>query len=724
MLQLLKVLFYLTLAFLSMPLFAQSVIEGTVTEPSGMPIPGVNVYVEGTYDGATSGVDGSFSFKTDETGSQKVVATFIGYKKFEMELDITSGIAGLKVELMEEINKLDGITITAGTFEASDEKKSVVLKPLDIAMTAGATADIAGALNTLPGTQRVGESGRLFVRGGGSNETRTFIDGMLVNSFYSASGPNVPTRSRFSPFLFKGTFFSTGGYSAEYGQAMSSALVLNTFDLPERTESNLSLMSVGGSASHTQRWKRGSVFAEAAYTNLKPYQSLISQEYEWEKPSESVGGSFMLRQKTGKSGVFKFYGTFDNASFALRQPDINRENGMNRVAINNAFGYLNATYKTKLGGSWYYQGGVSQTISRNDIEYNADQVTEDEQAWHVKSVFTNDMSDKVTLKLGQEVIVRDFADNAVPAEGGALTNEREEALPATFAEADIYLSNRFVFRTGGRLEYSSLIDQWNLAPRASLAYKTSESGQVSLAYGRFHQTPDNIRFRATTNLSSELASHYILNYQLQKDNRTFRVEGYWKQYDQLVKFNGLEPFNPQYFSNAGEGFARGVDVFWRDSKSIRNADYWISYSFLDTERDYLDFPETAAPGFASRHNFAFVYRHFVEAIKSQIGFSYSWGSGRPYHNPNKEGFMNSALPSFQDLSFNMAYLFRPQVIVYASATNLLGRDNVFGYEFAEAAGSDGVHASRPIGQPAKRFLFLGVFITLSRDKSVNQLNNL
>ncbi len=724
MTRLLKIIFYLTALFFSAPLAAQTLIEGIVTERSGEPIPGVNIYLAGTYDGATTDMEGRFSFATEELGEQKVAVTFIGYKKQLLNVRLNSQPIELSIQLEEEINKLDGITITAGTFEASDEKKSVVLKPLDIAMTAGATADIPGALNTLPGTQKVGESGRLFVRGGSSNETRTFVDGMLMNSFYNTSGPNMPGRSRFSPFLFKGTFFSTGGYSAEYGQAMSSALVLNTFDLPERTESNFSLMSVGGSASHTERWERGSVFGEIAYTNLKPYQSLIDQAYEWEKPNESLGGSFMVRQKSGKAGIFKLYGSFGNSSFALRQPDINSIDNSNSIAIKNNYNYLNATYKNQLGGAWYYSGGLSQTISEDYIDFDSDKLVTGEKAWHVKSVFVNDANENVTLRVGQELILRNFTDNITPSEGQSLRNEKSEALPATFAEADVFLSNSFVFRTGARLEYSSLLEKWNAAPRASLAYKTTEFSQVSLAYGRFYQTPDNERFRVTTDLGSEVASHYILNYQIQKENRTFRVEGYVKTYDNLVKYSAEQPYNPTFYSNKGYGNANGLDVFFRDAKTFRNIDYWVSYSFLDTERDYLTTPVAAVPGFASKHNFSFVYKQFIEAIKSQVGFTYSYSSGRFYHNPNEDGFMNSQLPSYQDFSFNMAYLFRPQVIVYASATNLLGRDNIFGYQFAETPNTEGYFESRAIGQPAKRFLFLGVFITLSKDKSKNQLENL
>jgi hypothetical protein len=59
-----------------------------------------------------------------------------------------------------------------------------------------------------------------FVRGGEANETQTFVDGIRVAQPYNATIGNVPTRGRFS-FLFSGIAFSTGGYSAEYGEALS-----------------------------------------------------------------------------------------------------------------------------------------------------------------------------------------------------------------------------------------------------------------------------------------------------------------------------------------------------------------------------------------------------------------------------------------------------------------------------------------------------------------------
>src|SRR5215210_3307923 len=151
--------------------------------------------------------------------------------------------------MKEEFDEMKAVVITAGTFEASDRKRAAaILTSLDVVTTASANGDITGALKTLPGAQQVGESEGLYVRGGTAAETKTFIDGTLVNNFFYSSVPNIAQFSRFSPFIFKGTVFSTGGYSALYGQALSSALILESIDLPERSAANLfvSPIVVGG----------------------------------------------------------------------------------------------------------------------------------------------------------------------------------------------------------------------------------------------------------------------------------------------------------------------------------------------------------------------------------------------------------------------------------------------------------------------------------------------
>jgi hypothetical protein len=181
-----------------------------------------------------------------------LVANNIGFKMEEVPVTIGKDTLVVDFLLKEEINELSAVVITAGTFEASDKKKGTVLKPLDIATTAGANADISATIQTLPGAQKVGEQEGLFIRGGSAEEAKIIIDGSVVNNFFYSSVPGISQRGRFSPFLFSGTVFSSGGYSALYGQALSSVLSLESIDLPERSEIQVGISPIFLSAGFQQ----------------------------------------------------------------------------------------------------------------------------------------------------------------------------------------------------------------------------------------------------------------------------------------------------------------------------------------------------------------------------------------------------------------------------------------------------------------------------------------
>lgn len=228
-------LLFILCTILHFTLIAQTTVSGKVTDEKNIPITGANVYLNGTYDGASTDNDGNFSFSTLETGTQTLIISFISFEEFTLSID-ASKMKNMTIKLREDVNSLDAVVISTGTFEAGDSAKVTALKPLDILTTASALSDFVGALQTLPGTATVAEDGRLFVRGGEADETQVFIDGIRVFTPFTPSANNIPVRGRYSPMLFKGVSFSTGGYSAEYGQALSSVLTLNTIDQPIQEE--------------------------------------------------------------------------------------------------------------------------------------------------------------------------------------------------------------------------------------------------------------------------------------------------------------------------------------------------------------------------------------------------------------------------------------------------------------------------------------------------------
>lgn len=713
----------LLLSGIACNLLAQTQISGIVKDDKGEPLPGVNLLIKNSYDGTSSGSDGSFSFSTEEKGKQTIMATFVGYKTFEQEIDVDSKELQFSISLREEINQLDAVVISAGSFTAGEEKRRTILKAIDIATTAGATADIAGALNTLPGTQKVGESGRLFVRGGDGNETRTFIDGMAVLDAYGPAAPNTPSRGRFLPFMFKGTSFSTGGYSAEYGQALSSALVLNSKDKAEMNQTDIGLLSVGADVAHTQVWDKASWTGKIQYTDIRPYFGLINQRVDWKTPLVSLEGSTAYRQQVGK-GMVKLFGNFNSSSLATYNHDILDPSLKQEYQLNNDYRYGNISYQTPLNEKWDLRSGFSYTLNSNKVKLDGSPLNESEKGIHAKSVLEHSVSDRLELRFGGEVLDRNYEASRIDeATNQTQTLEFREAVASSFAEAELYGSKKFVTKVGGRFEYNSLNNQSSIDPRVSVAYKPGKKGQFSFAYGSFRQSAKNQYVRMNNQLDQERAEHFILNYQIISDRKTFRIEAYYKNYFDLVKFADA---NPTAITSTGTGYAKGIELFWRDNETIKNVDYWISYSFLDTKRNYLNYPLAAIPTFASKHNFSFVYKHFVKSIKSQLGFTYSYSSGRPYYNPNltSDLFQSQRTAAYQDLSANVSYLPKNWLIIYASCTNVLGRDNIFGYEYSSNSDASGEYVSRAVVQPAARFVFLGIFITISKNKSINQLPNL
>ncbi|MFK7780903.1 MAG: TonB-dependent receptor, partial [Psychroserpens sp.] len=269
-----------------------------------------------------------------------------------------------------------------------------------------------------------------------------------------------------------------------------------------------------------------------------------------------------------------------------------------------------------------------------------------------------------------------------------------------------------------------LSDKINISPRVSLAYKTSKNGQLSVAYGDFFQNVNAGLLKFDTSLETQSTKHYIMNYQHITDGRIFRAELYHKDYDNLVKFDTDVAGFESTFDNSGFGYAQGIDLFWRDKKSIKNFDYWVSYSYLDTERNYLNFPNQAQPSFSNKHNFSLVTRYWVDDWKSQIGLAYNHASGRPYTNPNTSEFLGEKTKSFNSVSLSWAYLISPQKILFASVNNIFAFKNINGYQYANTPNANGNFNRRTLQPAADQFFVIGFFWTISEDGADNQLDNL
>jgi hypothetical protein len=240
-----------------------------------------------------------------------------------------------------------------------------------------------------------------------------------------------------------------------------------------------------------------------------------------------------------------------------------------------------------------------------------------------------------------------------------------------------------------------------------------------LAYGLFYEDPDKKYLFSGYRPDFQNAVHYIANYQWMRNNRTFRIETYYKSYNQLVYENLGNTVkydaNPYRFiplgeniNNSGSGYAKGLEVFWRDNASIPDLDYWVSYSYIDTKRLYQNFRSSVTPSFVATNNLNFLVKYFIEPLQVNVGATYVYASGRPFYNPD---FNVKTAPDYHDLSFNMSYLTTLGKIfgvAYMGIDNVLNQKNIYGYEFSP----DGT--SHNIVPALYRTVYIGFTISLSR----------
>jgi len=691
---------------------AQVQISGKVTDRRGKPVMYANIYLEGSYDGCTSDSSGFFSLQTRLEGKQLLVASSIGYEKFNLEIDLESDSDNLILTMTELVSEINEVAITAGVFSASDKKKAATLTSFDIASTASALGDIYGAYATMPGSQKVGEEGMLFVRGGDAYETKTYMDGMLVQTPYFADLPEIPTRGRFSPLLFSETLFSTGAYSAEYGQALSSIVDLTTNGMEAENKASVGLMSVGANASLARRWKKSSLALSGLYANSALHHKLFKQNVDWVSDPVLGDGMLMYRQQIGESGLLKSFASYNYNAMEMNYD--NFEAGtMDRIRLKNHTFYANTIYSGALNEKLLVKTGLAYSYDTEDLIYIDQPIRTNNSATSFKLALTHLSGEHLKIRTGMDVILEHYSQELSQDTTHSLT--LNDTQPAYFLEPEIKLSKKIAFRIGARAEYSSLINSWGILPRVSAAYKTGKYSQVSMAWGLYRQKPENDLLKFAPDLTSERSAHYILNFQHRKNLRTFRAEGYLKQYKSLVKYTELYSINPSDYTNQGEGYARGIDLFWRDGESLRGVDYWISYSFLNTSRDYKDYPYSVAPHYASAHNLSLVYKHFIERIRTFAGFTYSFASARPYDNKNSDQFMDGKTRSYNDISLNLTYLtrlFGNECIIHLTLNNLLGCKNIYGYTYSDTAGEDGLYASQAVVPTSKRQAVFLIMLSL------------
>jgi hypothetical protein len=714
----------------------EAVVRGQVADEKGNPMQYANVQVVDSFDGDVTDAMGRFLFETRHLGRQKVRATSIGYEAGDRGIELSAGdTVDVHIVLKEKYVEMDEVVISASAFSTGDEK-GVTLRGLEVVTTPGAAADIFLAIKSFPGVAMIDEGSGLFIRGGDVTETVTLLDQATVVHPYKYESPTGGVFGTISPFLVKGTFFSAGGFSARYGNALSGILAMESQDIPERSEYifgvGLAAASLGinKSLAHGKfgiRFSGNRSFTEVMFR-------LNGRHDEFTLTPRGMDGNLSLIYRysaTGKIKLFNFAAD-DRLGVRVDEPSFD---GVYRGEENNRL--HNLQWSDIIQG-WLARASLSLNRFKSERDFGNLNFDQRDETDKLRLDLQKALGSRLNLYTGFEferthnkfVGEVPFYRNVLDPESEVYTLKESYAADraGAYLEAEGQLSRRWFAGLGARIDHHNLADQTTIDPRLSVRYQWSKSTNLRFSSGIYHQFPQPYLFNEVSgspNLGSQKAEHYIATIEHSQGQFMLRLEPYYKSYENLV----IED-NDENFSNRGDGYSRGIDLFLKYGAYLQTRfNGWISYSYLQSKRirardnaGSYTFEKAASP-FDITHNLTLVAKtRFYQYLS--IGFSYRYATGRPitpieasikqepfdYYLPVEGPVSSERLPSFQrfdtTLSYYLPFGFGNAAVFYLSLSNLFDRANIIDYDYSAD------YSTRKLRKTNyRRFIYFGVSVS-------------
>lgn len=686
-----------TVAYAQVP---PHVIRGVVATAAGAPVARASIFLLEALDAATADDSGRFALRTAARGRVTVVVRHIGFAPAAVEVPVDT-VGPIVIVLRAQTATLEPITVQAGAFTAGNAH-GVTLTSLEIVTTPGATADVARAMQTLPGVQNVDEGTGLFVRGGDVNETKVLLNDAVMLSPYNYETPTGNYTVTVNPFLLDGIFFSSGGFGARYGNVLSGVADLRTFGRPTRNV----VTAVAGLASVSSGVDvavndRVGVHATAARNDTDLLFRLNGATRRYAPPPN--GEDFSA------SVVYDYRPTGELKTFA-----IDRRSALGIGLDDPSFsgGYSSDTHSTMVIAGWKdLFGAFAPTVSfayqsdNNDQSFGVFDLGDRERWSQLFAQTAWSAADRLTLRAGGDLDWREarFVGSKAVTQSDQSPSARFIVIDAApggardgaFGEADFRALENLRVIAGLRTDYSSFSRVRTSDPRLSLAYKAG-AATFTVAAGQYHQVLDPLYYAeglGKPGIGPEGARQIVAGVQAGEERDIARVEIYDKRYTSLSGFTA----DDRTLIDGGRGRARGVDAFVKRQLwpffSTR-----LTYTYVDSRR--------TDPATGRMERAAFDITNSMTLIGDQAlprGWSVSaaarYATGKPYTpvigavfdtterfwRPTYGAANSLRLPNARRVDLSLSRLTRPSpstVLVYfAEVENLLDRNNVYAYTY-------------------------------------------
>lgn len=682
-----KVFFISLIFLLSNQMFAQNITGGVYGRvfdfTTKQPIPFANVLVLETNFGAATNDAGLFKIESLPVQTYQIRASVIGYNA-QIKTDVvvqTGKPAEVNFELVPQAIEFDGITVTSDYFRKDPLEVNSIrsFSYEEIRRSPGGFEDVIRALSILPGVAQA-DAGRndLIVRGGAPSENLYLINGIEVPNInhFGTQGATGGPLSYVNLDFVRETSFSTGGFSALYGDKLSSVLNIN---LREGREDRF-----GGkgtiSASQFGLNLEGPITQNSnfIFSARRSYLDFIFKAANFSFVPEyyDVLLKADFSPHTQDAFSFLFISAFDNVKFfnddADQRFDNSRILGTDQVQYVAGFTYRHL----------FTNGFFNLALSRNYVDYDSRQSDsllnpiftnkskEEENSLRADLVFKLSKTSEINIGGTAKLIEADFDilfPNFFTTFGDSLpvTSLKTENTYTKFGVYTNYntlLFYRLTANVGVRSDiFTALNKKIYFSPRLSLSYALTDLTNINFSTGIYNQSPSYIwleAFESNRDLKMIQANQFVLGFDHRiSADALLKVEAFYKDYKNyptstvrpyLVLANtgaGFTGSDDNYSSfgleplvDAGYGKARGVELSIQ--KKLSDIPYYGIFSLTYSKSDYTSLDGIERSGSYDQNwiinlSGGYKFNEFWE-VSSKFRFA----SGRPYTPFNFDGTQN------------------------------------------------------------------------------------
>ena len=570
-------------------------ISGTVIDKrTQQPLIGTNVIVLDTNFGTSTDIDGNYFINNIPVGTYRLRFDFIGYKP-QLKTDvvvISANPVAVNAELTESILEGEVVTVTAGYFtqEEKIQTSTIGLSREEIRRFPGGFEDVVRIVSTLPGVAINSAGGRndLLVRGGGSSENLYVINNIEVPNInhFGSQGNSSGSLSFVNLDFVDDVTFSTGGFSAKFGDKMSSVLSLKMIDkVPLNLESKWTVSATQyGFDFDLPIAQKGNLIFSARQSYLDLIFKAAGLPFIPVYTDFNIIGNYDI---TPKDKLF-FIGLSAINNIERDQSTLEKKVTNAGLLDNSQYQGISGLNYRRLLNSGYVDVTLTNSLFRYDFsqmdekeeEYfksNADEVETSAKIQHywVKSKAFG-LRTGISTKFVKNTNNTTFADsiydrsgNKLPIALFGLPQTIDESIDANkysfYSEFDWLVTPKLNVNAGIRGDYYQFIDEkFYFAPRLSLKYNLSSKLTVRTSGGIYYQSPSYVWATNPYNKNLKALQNNMgifgLDY-LYRDDIRMSFEGYYKDYSNLP--SGIVPGVTDHIviTNTGTGFGGSEDDF-------------------------------------------------------------------------------------------------------------------------------------------------------------------